>query len=369
MKKQRICIVGDGLSGLTSAITLNNLPNIEVHLISSKAVGKIDKRTTAVSESNFNFLRTNISNLNRKLFWPSKNIKLFFESSNKNINFLNFTEEKNNLMYVFENIKIKDMLLKEIKKKKIKIIYKKIKNLNELKNYELVVLCLGGNSKLYNSILKKRSIIKDYKEVAVTGFVKHKIKNLNTSQFFLKEGPLAILPFSKNNFSFVWSLNKYFYKKNSKEIINILKNKFSDLLKFEQKIHINNIQSFPITLELKRSYHDKNILILGEGLHTIHPVAGQGFNLVIRDIKKLKEIVKYYTNLGISIKNSYALNDFYEQRKTENTITALGIDVTHNFFKKNKHLDSFKEIILSNINKNNILKKISKIIANQGLSL
>ena len=38
MKKQRICIVGDGLSGLMGAIALNNLPNIEVHLISKKKI-------------------------------------------------------------------------------------------------------------------------------------------------------------------------------------------------------------------------------------------------------------------------------------------------------------------------------------------
>ena len=57
MEKQRICIIGNGLSGLTSAIVLNNLPNIEVHLISRKLHKKEDKRTTAISESNFNFLK------------------------------------------------------------------------------------------------------------------------------------------------------------------------------------------------------------------------------------------------------------------------------------------------------------------------
>ena len=48
---------------------------------------------------------------------------------------------------------------------------------------------------------------------------------------------------------------------------------------------------------------------------------------------------------------------------------GLGIDMTHNFFKKNKYLDPFKQIILQNINKNNTIKKLSKIISNQGLSL
>ena len=124
MKKQRICIVGDGLSGLMSAIALNNLPNLEVDLIAKKNKSLHDKRATAISSTNFNFFQDMMSKLDKKLFWPSKKINLFYETNNKKINFLNFNEDTNNLMYVFENNKVKEALLKEIKKKKIKIIKK-----------------------------------------------------------------------------------------------------------------------------------------------------------------------------------------------------------------------------------------------------
>ena len=113
----------------------------------------------------------------------------------------------------------------------------------------------------------------------------------------------------------------------------------------------------------------ENILILGEGLHTVHPVAGQGFNLVLRDINKLQKIFKYYTELGMSLKSTPALEEFTSNRKSENIITGIGIDLTHNFFKQNKLLDPFKEKILKNISKNNTLKRISKFISNQGLSI
>ena len=143
----------------------------------------------------------------------------------------------------------------------------------------------------------------------------------------------------------------------------MVKNKIVEILNNKKNITISNIQSYPISLSLRRQYHQKNILILGEGLHTIHPVAGQGFNLVLRDIKKLQEIVKYYVGLGISIKNSFALNDFYNSRKPENTIMSLGVDATHSFFKQNKYLDPFKEIIVKNIKNNETIKKFSKIIS------
>ena len=365
MKKQRICIVGDGLSGLMAALALNKLEGLEVHLLSRKNKHSKDRRTTAISASNYEFFSKVIDKLDKKLFWPSKKIDLFYETKGQNMNFLNFNEDSKNLMYVFENDKIKEILIKEIKKKKIKTFQKNINELKDLNGYDMKVLCLGRFSKIYQSIIDKRSLNKDYKEIAITGYVKHNLKNLNTAQYFLKNGPLAILPFSKYNFSFVWSVNKDFPKKN---INLVVKSKICEVLK-TKRIQISNQQSYRLTLDLKRTYHKNDVLILGEGLHTVHPVAGQGFNLVLRDIKKLQEVLKYYIGLGMAIKSSPALDDFTNNRKSENIITGIGIDLTHNFFKQNKLLDPFKETILKNISKNNTLKKISKFISNQGLSI
>ena len=194
-------------------LALNKLEGLEVHLISKKNKYSNDKRTTDISVSNYEFFKEVIDKLDKKLFWPSKKIDLFYERKDQNMNFLNFNEENKNLMYVFENDKIKEILIKEIKKKKIKTLQKNINELKDLNGYDMKILCLGKSSKIYQSIVDKRSLNKDYKEIAYTGYVKHSLKNLNTAQYFLKYGPLAILPFSKNNFSFVWSVDKEFPKK------------------------------------------------------------------------------------------------------------------------------------------------------------
>ena len=129
------------------------------------------------------------------------------------------------------------------------------------------------------------------------------------------------------------------------------------------------MKSFPINLSLKTKYFKKNILILGDGLHTVHPIAGQGFNLVLRDIKKLTELTNHTLRLGMSFQDSFLLKNFYNARKPENNLFGIGINLTNLFFKDNKYLSVFKKGILNNINNFDFLKKISQSVADKGISL
>ena len=380
MNVQKICIIGDGLAGLSAATSLSE-ENLKIDLYvgkNKKYKQKNDNRTTAVSESSYQFLiqKLNIKKLN--IFWPSKEINLFFEDKKKIINFLNFKEKKN-LMYIFKNKELKKELDKQIiKKNNIKLIKKNISDINyddgfilvDKKKvfYDLIILSIGSQSKLYNKIIQSRSIEKNYKEIALTTSIKHSSKINNVSQFFLKEGPLAILPLNKKIFSVVWSVNNSFYRKNSNLLQKILNNKIKNLLNNIKITDIENVQSFPIKLNLKTKYFKKNVLILGDGLHAIHPMAGQGFNLVLRDIKKLNELVSKTLKLGLLFKNSFLLKDFYQSRKPENTILGLGIDLTNTFFKDNKYLHPMKRTILNNISKFKFIKKISQMVSDKGLT-
>ena len=378
MKNQKICIIGDGLSGLTTALALKKL-GIEIDLFYKKNIksSNIDTRVTAISEKNFQFLSTIIKIKNSDLFWPSKKINLFYENKNKYFNFLNFEENKGNMMYIFQNNNLKNVLIKKIKKvKNIKLINKSVEDIGhnktyiKLKNkkiyYDLIILCLGRKSYLYNSIITDRSIKKDYKETSITCVVKHNLKINGTSQFFLKEGPLAILPFKKLYFSIVWSLDRDFYLKNINNIRSLLVEKLKFIFKEKLKIKISKINQFPIHLNLSNQYYKKNTLILGEGIHSIHPLAGQGFNLILRDIKKIKNLIKKNMQLGLALKGSNILKEFYNSRNPENTLLALGVDLTNAFFKKNKYLEPTKFFLLKNIENFGSIKKISKYVSNKG---
>ena len=56
MNKQKICIVGDGLSGLMTALVLGQDPGLEIDLITKNRLKNRDKRTTAISDTNFKFI-------------------------------------------------------------------------------------------------------------------------------------------------------------------------------------------------------------------------------------------------------------------------------------------------------------------------
>tara|TARA_B110000971_G_scaffold108367_1_gene111043 strand:- start:141 stop:1283 length:1143 start_codon:yes stop_codon:yes gene_type:complete len=378
MNEQKVCIIGDGLAGLTAAIILSQ-ENVKIDLYcTNKKKKNSDNRTTAISESNYQYIKNSL-NLNRKdFFWPCRKINLFFQDKDKIINFFNFKEKNKNLMYIFQNKDLKKKLDKTILiTKKIKIIKKNIEDIDNEEGfiryakkkifYDLIILSTGGRSNLYSAIDEGRSIEKNYEELALTAIIKHNAKIENVSQFFLKEGPLAILPFQKKVFSIVWSVGSDFFNTNKKKIKKILNKKLRILLKTKNIKNVVNIRSFPINLNLKTKYFKKNVLILGDGLHTVHPMAGQGFNLVLRDIKKLKELISKTLKLGLLIKDSFILKDFYNARKPENNLFGFGINLTNIFFKDKKYFPSLKKGILNNISKFSFIKKISQSLSDRGI--
>ena len=380
MNIYKICIIGNGLAGLSTASILSQ-KNITIDLYAGsykKNKSKNDNRTTAISESSYQFIKKKLHIRKNNIFWPCNEINLFFEDKGNIKKFLEFKEKKN-LMYIFQNKELKKELKKLIiKNKNIKLIKKNISDIDYLNgsislnkskfSYDLIILCVGNNSKLYNKIAQGRSIEKNYKELALTTIVKHNSKINKVSQFFLKEGPLAILPFSKKMFSVVWSVKASYFKEKNTIINNTLGSRIKNLLNNPKIINTERIQSFPINLNLKTKYFKNNVLILGDGLHSIHPMAGQGFNLVLRDIKKLYELMSRSLRLGLAIKNSFLLKNFYQARKPENTILGLGVNFTNMFFKDNKYFSTIRKKILNNIGNFKFIRKISQIISDKGIS-
>ena len=375
MIKQKICIIGNGLTGLTAALILGKL-NLDVHLIAAPdKKRRRDIRTTAISESNYKGLIDFIGKKNSKIFFKSKEIDLYKEDSKEIKHFMNLSNKHKNLMFLIQNEILKKLIQRKINTyKNLKIFNKKVSEIDVEKNkvffanknfsYDVIFVCTGSKSEIIQNIFEDRFIERKTDEIAFTSIVNHNSNIIYAKQFFLKEGPMAIHPLNKNKFSFVWSVGSKFKNKNSAPIII---KKLKEILKIQSDLKMSKVDCFPISFKFRSSFNKKNILVLGEGSYNVHPVAGQGFNLILRDIFYLNRKVNEYIKNGNQIKDSLFIDEYLKQRKPENLLFGLGINVINNFFKFNKITEPIKKVILKDINKFNVLKDISLRVSNKGI--
>lgn len=167
----------------------------------------------------------------------------------------------------------------------------------------IIIACDGVNS-LAREKIEIKSTKHDFNQTAITFQLKVKLDNQNEAkQFFLKESILAILPIKKNLVSIVWSCNSQFYKKinsfDEKSIEDELNLTIGDFYK-DIKV-VSKIESFPLTMNRVESFFKDRVLLVGDAAHFIHPLAGQGLNLGIRDIITLEKIIdkKDYADIGL----------------------------------------------------------------------
>ena len=332
----RVCIIGDGLSSLSLAKALIN-ENIYVDIFAHKKKNIPNKsRTIGISRSNIEYFNSNILNID-KIIWKLKNIEIYTENL-KNEKLLQFKAKNDQLFSILRNYKLYEILEKKLFKNKF---FKKKKfnvKLNLKKNYDILI-----NTDYNHSFTKKyfnKKIIKKYNSRAYTTVIKHeKTSNNTATQIFTKHGPLAFLPISENETSIVYSfLNEYnLGKPDIEKIIRSYNFKYK-IINF-QKIYLFDLKSLNL-----RSYYQDNILAFGDLLHRIHPLAGQGFNMTIRDIKVLLEIIRQKNSLGLPLDSSI-YKEFEECIRHKNLIFSDGINLIYEFFN------------LERKTKNNILSK------------
>ena len=169
---------------------------------------------------------------------------------------------------------------------------------------------------------------------------------------------MAFLPISEKETSVVYS----FYNKKNENINNLIE-------KYNQKykiLKIEKINSFELKSLSLRSYYHDHILAFGDLLHRIHPLAGQGFNMTIRDVKILIEIIMSKQNLGLNIDSSVNY-DFESKLKHKNFIFSNGIDLVHQFFNIERKMNSsFLSKSVQLLNKNQKINKFFTKIADRG---
>ena len=392
MKKQKICVIGGGITGLTVATTLAR-PNLHVDLIDENFYKNFNTiRTTAISDSNYTFLKKlNISNYFDQLSWPCKEMKLYdVDKNSKNIPILNFDREnkKNNILYMMTNEKLSKALKQKIKENqniaiKSNIYVSELFSADGLKyiktfdqkilKYNLIIVCTGRNSFLTKKLLEGRYFNNDYNEISLTLTMMHKsVKNNIARQFFLKEGPLAFLPISNSKTSVIWSIRKniFYSQKNNKKIFLIKK-----LKKLSKEIYKNikissKIERYNLNSHLGDKCFKERVLVFGDALYSVHPLTGQGFNMILRDLQKLSKIIRRNIALGLDIGSSIVLSEFANDTKSNNFVYSTGIETIKKIFTTNNVIiKNLRNYCTLQLNKNRNAKNFFINLADKGINL
>jgi 2-octaprenyl-6-methoxyphenol hydroxylase len=354
-----VCILGNSLTALTLAKTLVN-HNINVHLFFTKKNYKIDEsRTIGIANNNINFFNNYIINI-EKIIWKLKRIEIFSDNLKKE-RLINFKTNKDHLFSIVKNNKLYQLLEKDLSKNKFfKSKFSNEKNIS-LDKYELIINCDPSNF-ITNRYFSKK-IIKKYNSYAYTTIIKHdQILNDTAFQIFTKKGPIAFLPISNRETSVVYSIHSSNDKKNE-NVAQLIKDK-----NFKYKItNIEKIKRFELKSLNLRSYYHKNILAFGDLLHKVHPLAGQGFNMTIRDIKVFLHIIKKRVDVGLSLDSSVNL-EFQNKVKHKNFIFSNGVDLIHEFFNIERKMKSnFLSKSVKHISNYPRINKMFTEIADRGI--
>ncbi len=359
----KICLIGLNLTNLILANVFEEKKlNVDIYL--NKKIENIKtNRTIALSSENFDYLK--FVSKSSITSWKSKEIKIFTESSQFKET-INFNKKNKEVFNLVSYSKLNEIFFKKIKKSKfIKLHHSDTSNsliLNKIKKYDLVI-----NSENKNFISNKfftNKIKKNYRSRAYTFLINHHRKDNNTAiQVFTKFGPLAFLPLSNTKTSVVFSYNGV--KIDDKKILGIFK-KYNS---FYASTKINKIENFSLSFEMLRNYTYSNILAFGDLIHRIHPLAGQGFNMTIRDIKIMSKIVNDRMSLGLPIDISVA-EDFQSSTKHLNYLYGKAIDGIYEFFRLDSNINnSISKPVFRILNKNSLFKKYSNILSDKGLNL
>lgn len=175
-----------------------------------------------------------------------------------------------------------------------------------------------------------------YDQTALVCAIRHEKPHEGIAhQFFMPGGPLAILPLPPGDrSSIVWSERAQAAERiaalSDAEFLDVLRPRFGDFL---GRIELAGPRfSYPLSLTLANSYVAPRVALVGDAAHGVHPIAGQGLNLGLRDVAALAEVVVDARRRGEDIGAPDVLARYERWRRFDSTALALGMDAVNRLF-------------------------------------
>jgi len=198
----------------------------------------------------------------------------------------------------------------------------------------LLVAADGKRSKL-----RERAGIKcvgwSYPQIGIVTTIAHERPHRGRAvQHFLPAGPFAVLPLTGNRSSIVWTEEKTrgeaIMAASEEDFVVELTRRFGHRL--GEIALAGPRQSFPLDLQIARSFIAGRLALIGDAAHVVHPLAGQGLNIGMRDVAALAETIVESTRLGLDVGAAPQLERYERWRRFDSAFSAAVMDGLNRLF-------------------------------------
>ncbi len=196
---------------------------------------------------------------------------------------------------------------------------------------QLVVAADGGQSTI-RKLLNLGALQHDYQQTAITANIStERAHNNQAFERFTDTGPIALLPMTDNRCSLVWTVKSG----HEAELINLPEQDFLAQLqdrfgyRLGKLIQVGERHSYPLRLIQADQPIQHRIVLIGNAAHSLHPIAGQGFNLGLRDVAVLADVLST-SDSDVDLGDARLLSSYKSWRLSDqdSTITATNNLVT-----------------------------------------
>src|SRR6202789_1026796 len=174
-----------------------------------------------------------------------------------------------------------------------------------------------------------------YPQTGIVATVEHERPHNGTAyEHFLPSGPFAILPMTGNRSSLVWTEREDL----ASAMIKLSDADFDAQIARRFGAHLGATKaagprwSYPLKFHLARGFVKPRFALAGDAAHGIHPIAGQGLNLGLKDAAALTECVVDASRLGLDIGNLDTLNRYERWRRFDSLALAASTDALNRLF-------------------------------------
>ncbi|MEO5703303.1 MAG: 2-octaprenyl-6-methoxyphenyl hydroxylase [Gammaproteobacteria bacterium] len=233
----------------------------------------------------------------------------------------------------------------------------------------LVVLADGRKSAVRER-LGIQSSDRDCAQSAIIANITPEYPHANIAyERFTKNGPLALLPMSENRCAVVWTLRNdeldSVMSLDDADFLGALQHKFG--WRLGRLLQAGKRHTYPLALTRTHELVRARLALIGNAAHTVHPIAGQGFNLGLRDVAVLAQVLVDAVSAGRDIGELTVLHDYLEWRQRDHRlVTTLTDSLVRVFSSDFAPLIAARNLGLIALDS---LPFLSKVFVRQGMGL